>query len=102
MRRERVTQGVKRHMLFNPRFFDSRLYIRTLVADAIEELYDLKADPEELQNLAVKADFHELLAEFRKLLIAELRRTDSGMVDNLPPVRVMTASGTAAFFRNGK
>ena len=77
-------------------------YIRTLVADEIEELYDLKADPEELQNLAVEADFHELLAEFRKLLIAELRRTDAGMVDNLPPVRVMTASGTAAFFRSRK
>ena len=77
-------------------------YIRTLVADEIEELYDLRADPEELQNLAVEADFHELLAEFRKLLIAELRRTDAGMVDNLPPVRVMTASGTGDFFRNGK
>ncbi len=77
-------------------------YIRTLVADEIEELYDLEADPEELQNLAVEADFHELLAEFRELLIAELRRTDAGMVDNLPPVRVMTASGTAAFFRSRK
>ena len=81
---------------------DKYKYIRTLVADEIEELYDLEADPEELQNLAVKADSHELLAEFRKLLIAELRRTDAGMVDHLPPVRVMAASGTAAVFRNGK
>ena len=33
---------------------------------------------------------HELLAEFRQGTIDELRRTDAGMVDNPPPVIVLT------------
>lgn len=69
-------------------------YIRTLVADEVEELYDLDADPEELRNLAVREENRELLAQFREMLISELRRTDAGLVDNLPPVKVMTAETT--------
>ncbi len=65
-------------------------YIRTLVADEIEELYDLEADPQELRNLAVQADSLELLAQYRRMLIGELRRTGAGMADNLPPVRVIS------------
>jgi arylsulfatase A-like enzyme len=67
-------------------------YIRTLVANEIEELYDLQSDPEELRNLAVQEEHHELLAQFRAMLIAELRRTDAGMVDNLPPIRTRKTS----------
>ncbi len=66
-------------------------YIRTLVANEVEELYDLETDPEELHNLAVKKEYHDLLARFREMLIAELRRTDAGMANNLPPVKVVTA-----------
>ena len=66
-------------------------YIRTLVADEIEELYDLEADPEELDNLAVKGEHHKLLAGFRKRLLAELKRTDAGMVRNLPAVKIVGA-----------
>ena len=61
-------------------------YIRTLVEGEIEELYDLEADPEELTNLAVRADHHKRLATMRKQTIAELRRTDAGFVDRLPAV----------------
>jgi hypothetical protein len=32
-------------------------YVRPLIENDLEELYDLKADPEELHNLAVKPDF---------------------------------------------
>lgn len=66
-------------------------YIRWLVPGEIEEMYDLESDPEELRNLAVEAEFHGLLARYREETISELRRTEAGMVDNLPPVSVTTA-----------
>ena len=62
-------------------------YIRTLVANEIEELYDLAHDPEELTNLALQPEHARLLAEFREATVAELRRTKAGMADHLPPVR---------------
>ena len=65
-------------------------YTRTLVANEVEELYDLESDPEELHNLAVEKEYHDLLARFREMLITELKRTDAGMVDNLPTVKVVT------------
>ena len=66
-------------------------YIRWLVPGEIEEFYDLERDPEELRNLALEGDCHELLAKHREETLSELRRTDAGMVDNLPPVFVTTA-----------
>ena len=65
-------------------------YIRWLVPGEIEELYDLESDPEELENLALESAYHELLAQLRQRTINELRRTDAGMVDKLPPVMVLT------------
>jgi arylsulfatase A-like enzyme len=65
-------------------------YIRWLVPGEIEELYDLENDPEELFNLSLEAGQHGLLAQCRQEMIAELRRTDAGMVDNLPPVLQLT------------
>ena len=62
-------------------------YIRTLVADEPEELYDLRADPEELVNLAFKEQHRRRVVRFRKATLEELRRTGAGMVDNLPPVK---------------
>ena len=60
-------------------------YIRTLVKDEVEELYDLENDPEELVNLALDPQHLDKLRALRAATIAELRRTDAGMVDNLPP-----------------
>jgi len=62
-------------------------YIRTLVADEIEELYDIESDPEELTNLALDPKESERLKSLREAAIAELRRTGAGMADRLPPVR---------------
>ena len=59
-------------------------YIRTLVEDEVEELYDLESDPEELNNLAFDPTHLEKLRQMRAATLAELRRTDAGMVDNLP------------------
>ena len=61
-------------------------YIRPLITD-LEELYDLRADPEELDNLAIKPEFRERLARMRELAIAELREDDAGFVDGMPAVR---------------
>jgi arylsulfatase A-like enzyme len=62
-------------------------YIRYLVANEIEEMYDLKADPEELTNLAGKPEHGEMLAQLRKTMMEELRRTEAGFIDHMPPTR---------------
>lgn len=59
-------------------------YVRTLVENEIEELYDLDADPDELTNLALRAEQRPLLERMRELTIAELRRTGAGFVDRMP------------------
>jgi len=61
-------------------------YIRTLVENEVEELYDLESDPEELVNLALQSEHRETLLSYRRQLLAELRRTKAGMVENLPDV----------------
>lgn len=68
-------------------------YVRPLITD-LEELYDMQADPEELDNLAVKAEHQETLKRLRNVAVAELRRNKAGFVDRMPPVReaVMAAA----------
>lgn len=61
-------------------------YIRTLDAGEPEELYDLLADPEELTNLAGKAEHRDWFLKLRKATLAELKRTGAKMVDSLPEV----------------
>ncbi len=65
-------------------------YIRTFAAGEMEEIYDLGSDPEELVNLALKPEHHELLARLRAKAVAELQRTDAGFVNALPPTAAMT------------
>lgn len=61
-------------------------YIRTLVPDEPEELYDLAKDPEELVNLARDPKHGDEVVRLREVLIAELKRTGAGMANKLPPV----------------
>lgn len=62
-------------------------YIRTLVSNETEELYDLNADPGEFFNLANRKEFQSELIKYRSLTIDELRRTRAPFVDELPPVQ---------------
>jgi arylsulfatase A-like enzyme len=62
-------------------------YIRNLLAGEVEELYDLRADPDELVNLATRdSENNRLLEKMRKETVAELRRVEAPFVKNLPPV----------------
>jgi arylsulfatase A-like enzyme len=68
-------------------------YVRTLLEGEVEELYDLDADPEELRNLAVKSEHLSLVENLRAKTIAELRRTDAGFANAMPPTRLMQRAG---------
>ena len=61
-------------------------YIRTLERGEIEEFYDLEKDPEELKNLALNPEYHELISGFRKKTVAELERTNAPYAKRLPSV----------------
>ena len=61
-------------------------YVRPLIHD-LEELYDLENDPDELDNLAVKPAYRQVLERLRESAVAELREDGAGFVDNMPPVR---------------
>lgn len=66
-------------------------YITTLVPNEIEELYNIEDDPRELENLALNPERFGQLEELRAMMIRELRRTEAGLVENLPqPSRAIT------------
>ncbi len=64
-------------------------YVRTLVPDEIEEIYDFQNDPEEQNNLVGKAVGHPLLLQYREMLTKELQRTKAGLINNLPTPRAI-------------
>lgn len=73
-------------------------YIRSLVAGEVEELYDLDADPDELDNLAVEGRDHRpppaaTLAMLRQALADELERTDAPFREVMPPPRLLNEPG---------
>ena len=59
-------------------------YVRNLIEGEVEELYDLKKDPEELNNLALKPRHAKQLAELRVKATKELRRTKAPFVETMP------------------
>jgi len=61
-------------------------YIRNLIEGEIEEIYDLVDDPGETSNLALDPANKALLERYRSMTIKELKRTEAGMADALPPV----------------
>jgi arylsulfatase A-like enzyme len=67
-------------------------YIRNFVEGETEELYDLVADPEELQNLAGRPEQAARLVELRMKALAELKRTDAGFIERLPKTKAQLVS----------
>jgi arylsulfatase A-like enzyme len=64
-------------------------YIRALLDNELEELYDLKQDPDELHNLAVDPKFASKVKKMRKAMVAELKRTGAKLVNDLPTPRAL-------------
>lgn len=62
-------------------------YVRYLQPGQPEELYDLKADPEELTNLASAPDSQEVLARLRLKWRDALSESEAGFLDNVPPAK---------------
>jgi len=62
-------------------------YIRNMLEGEVEELYDLKADPDELVNLAVRdGRSNRQVRAMRKEAEKELKRIEAPFVKNLPAV----------------
>lgn len=79
--------GIPWYVSFNQGQFK---YVRYLVEGEIEELYDVKNDPNELVNLAQSHAYSKQLEKFRIATIDELKRTKAGFVENLPEVGTLT------------
>jgi len=63
---------------------DQYKYIRHFKDGIIEELYDLNEDPEELNNLAVNSQHHDLLKKLRVRMVEEMQKKDGDFVQYLP------------------
>jgi hypothetical protein len=70
-------------------------YVRTMVRGEVEELYDLREDPEELVNLALRKQDAKLLDEMRTTLDRELKRTNAPFVNRMPDTGTSAALAKA-------
>jgi len=73
--------GIKAWLMVRNRKYK---YIRYIYEDYLDELYDLEADPEELFNLAVRNEYHEVKMEMRRSLDNELEKTGAAFLPLLP------------------
>ncbi len=62
-------------------------YIRYMYKDYIDELYDMSADPEELHNLAVRPEYHDIKMEMRAVQMKELKKAGADFLHLLPEPR---------------
>ena len=61
-------------------------YVRYLTGSESEELYDLKADPDELTNLARDPRYRDSLEKYRALWLHEMQMADAAYLEHLPPL----------------
>ncbi len=59
-------------------------YVRYIYPNYIEELYDLKNDPKELNNLAVNGNLHRLLSEYREEAEQLFKARGAKFIDLIP------------------
>lgn len=67
--------------------YENYKYVRTLVADEIEELYDIERDPRELTNLALDPSYRDVLRQLRNRMVKELKAKDAEFIDRMPVPR---------------
>jgi arylsulfatase A-like enzyme len=60
-------------------------YVRYLAGNEAEELYDLRADPDELTNLAGDARYQAALEKFRGQWLHELQMADANFLEHVAP-----------------
>jgi len=91
-------------------------YIRYIFPNRIEELYDLKADPDELHNLSLKPEYQDRLVEMREGLTEYLRqtggesfvdllpapKTENGRADSDPADAPAVPGDTTVYYHEGK
>lgn len=65
-------------------------YIRSLVPNEIEELYNLANDPDEQHNLALESGHRADLHRMRSALVSELEATDAHFIPTLPVPQEVT------------
>jgi arylsulfatase A-like enzyme len=65
-------------------------YVRYIYKDYLEEPYDLEKDPEELNNLAVRKEFHPMLADYRGRLVKAFSAKGASFVNLLPPPKIVS------------
>lgn len=68
---------------------DKYKYVRYIYKESIEELYDLENDPDELHNLSINKDYHELLAEYRNLTEVIFKSKGATFIDLLPEPKII-------------
>jgi len=69
---------------------DHYKYVRYIYKDYIEELYDLKNDPEELHNLAVDKNYHSQLEQYRNETIDLFKANGASFLDLLPEPKIIS------------
>jgi arylsulfatase A-like enzyme len=79
--------GIRAWMMMRKDHFK---YVRYIYEDYIEELYDLKNDPEELQNLAVDKNYHNILEQYRNETIDLFKANGAGFLDLLPDPKIIS------------
>ena len=65
-------------------------YVRYIYKDYIEELYDLENDPDELHNLAIKKNYHPMLARYRLETEALFKEKGATFIDLLPEPKLIS------------
>ncbi len=72
---------------------ESQFKYQYIIHGGVEQLFDIKNDPQECHNLAVKQEFEYELVRLRKKLILTLEKRNSSLVENGKLIKKSVISG---------